>query len=223
MKNPVSNLPGCTQFCFIASLLAVSAAQLIAADAIPYPTVGTVNPVTYTFTAASDGNITAYFAGSTASYDNELGLLVNGVSSGVVGLDNHSSPLGTSLNLGAVHSGDILTFVLVNHTLGMDAFSDPSMNLSYDSPGYTGSHNHVYSTPYTATGPIIDSIPTGTFVSFEDLRFPSSDFNYNDEDFVFTNVKQTTPGGGVPDSPSTATLLGVGLAGICLLRRRLFA
>jgi hypothetical protein len=50
------------------------------ADAIPYPNVGTPNPAIYTFTATSTGDIVAYFAaGSTAAYDNQLGLLVNGV------------------------------------------------------------------------------------------------------------------------------------------------
>ena len=144
-------------------------------------------------------------------------MLVNGVSTGVVGLDNHSSALGQSLDLGSVHAGDVLTFVLINHSLGMNAYSDPSMNAGYDSPGYTGSHNHVYSTAYTATSPIIDSIPTGTFVSFEDLPFAGSDFNYNDEDFVFTNVGTTQ---GVPDTSSCAVLLGLGLAGFSLFRRR---
>ena len=220
MKSFVSNIiqssykPG-----VIALALITSAARLLAADAIPYPPPHVVNPVTYSFTAASDGDITAYFAGSTASYDNELGLLVNGVSTGIVGLDNHSTALGTSLDLGSVHAGDVLTFVLVNHTLGMNAFSDPSMNVSYDMPGYTGPHNHIYSTPYTATSPIIDSIPAGTFVSFEDLRFPNSDFNYNDEDFVFLNVGVTK----TPDSASTAALLGLGFAGLSMLRRRMCA
>ena len=205
----------------VALAVIAGADRLHGADAIPYPNVGTLNPVTYTFTAATDGNITAYFAGSTASYDNELGLLVNGVSTGVIGLDNHSTALGVSLDLGSVHAGDVLTFVLQNNTLGKDAYSDPSLNVSYDSPTYTGSHNHVYSTPYTATSPIIDSIPAGTFVSFEDLPFPGSDFNYNDEDFVFLNVGVITR--NVPDSASTAALLGLGLGGLSLLRRRLCA
>ncbi len=162
------------------------------ADAIPYPTSGIPNPVTYAFTAASTGDITAYFAGSTASYDNQLGMLVNGVlavngNSTNFGLDNHTSPVGQSLDLGHVNAGDTIVFVLHNLTLGANAYSDPSMNVAYDTDGTKG-HNHVYSTPYTGTGPVIDSIPPGTFVSFEDLRFPSSDFNYNDEDFVFTNV-----------------------------------
>jgi hypothetical protein len=193
-------------------------AQVAFADAIPYPSSGTPNPITYTFTATASGDITAYFAGSTASYDNELGMLVNGVSTGIIGLDNHSSALGQSLVLGSVNAGDVLTFVLINHTLADKAYSDPSLNVPYDTDGSDG-HNHVYSTPYTATSPIIDSIPVGTFVSFEDLRFPNSDFNYNDEDFVFTDVSVARS--SVPDSGSTLTLLSTGLAGLGLLRRRL--
>jgi VPDSG-CTERM motif len=187
------------------------------ADPIPYPNSGTENPITYTFTATASGSITAYFAGSTAAYDNELGMLVNGVSTGVIGLDNQSSFLGQSLTLGSVTAGDVLTFVLQNNTLGMNAYSDPTLNVGYDIDGSVG-HNHVYSTPYTATSPIIDSIPVGTFVAFEDLQFPNSDFNYNDEDFVFTDVSvtQTT----VPDGGMTISMLGMAFAGLGLLRRK---
>jgi hypothetical protein len=187
------------------------------ADAIPYPASGTPNVATYSFTAMNTGDVTAYFAGSTASYDNELGLLINGVSTGIVGLDNHTSVAGQSLILGHANAGDTLTFVLQNNTLGMNAYSDPSLNVPYDVDGSVG-HQHVYSTPYTGGGPIIDSIPPGIFVAFEDLRFPSSDFNYNDEDFVFTNVAETTP------EPvgiiSLVGMSGVGLVGLMLQRRR---
>jgi len=175
----------------IALVALAGATQIAKADLIPYGNVGTPNPVTYTFTAAASGDIIAYFAGSTASYDNELGMLVNGVSTGVIGLDNHTSALGQSLNLGYANAGDTLVFVLQNNTLGMDAYSDPSLNTAYDINGSDG-HNHVYSTAYTGGGPIIDSIPAGTYVAFEDLPFPNPDFNYFDETYVFTDVAVTS-------------------------------
>src|ERR1051326_8247077 len=198
------------------TLAVVGSAQLAFADAIPYPTPGVFNAVTYVFTATATGPVTAYFAGSTASYVNELGMKVNGVPTGIVGLNNHTSFLGQSLMLGMVNAGDVLTFELINHTLGLTAYSDPSLNIPYDLPG-DAIHNHVYSTPYTATSPIIDSIPVGTFVSFEDLRFPSADCNYNDEDFVFTPVGSTP----APDSASSLALLSIGFAAVAFLRRHL--
>src|SRR5262245_40069189 len=101
------------------------------ADAIPYPGVGFSNTATYTFTASTSGDIIAYYAGSTASYENQLGLMVNGVDTGIYGLDNKNpaTVLGTSLNFGHVNAGDTLTFILKNITYGgILAYSDPSLN-----------------------------------------------------------------------------------------------
>jgi hypothetical protein len=208
------------------------------ADAIPYPDVGTPNPVTYTFTAATSGDIIAYFAGASAGYDNELGLLVNGVSTGVVGLDDHTAVPGQQLDLGFASAGSVLTFVLQNNTLGLDAYSNPALNLAYDIAGETGDgHNHVYSTAYTSTTdigggllPVITpgEIPAGTYVAFEDGQFNglaanqfgsgvfNSDMDYNDETFIFTEVAQS-----VPDRGFSIVLLGIGLAGISLAHRHI--
>jgi hypothetical protein len=221
MKNLVSIISCQTRaLSFVALAVVVGSAQLHAADAIPYPSAGTPNPVTYTFTAAASGDVMAYFAGSTAAYHNQLGMLDNGVlTSAGYGLENHSSSLGQAFDLGHVTAGDTLVFVLHNLTLGMNAYSDPSLNTSYDLNGSVG-HNHVYSTPYTATSPVFSGVPKGTFVSFEDLPFPSSDFNYNDEDFVFTDVATTRT---VADSASSLGLLAMSLAGLGFLRQRLCA
>ncbi len=173
--------------------LGVAGVSLAHADSIPYPTPGTPNPITYTFTASATGDVVAYFAGSTASYTESIGMLDNGVlTSAGFGLQDHSSSVGQSFDFGHVTQGDTLVFVLdvTSPNLGY-VYSDPSMNTAYDINGTDG-HNHVYSVPYTATSPAYPGIPVGTYVAFEDLPFPDSDFNYFDETYVFTNVNTQT-------------------------------
>ena len=98
----------------IRTILAGAAVAAIASAAhagpIPYPNAGTPNPDVYTFTAASTGDLVAYFAGSGASFDEQVGLLVNGVAQGGLGLDDHTTPVGGSYDFGLVHAGDVLTF-----------------------------------------------------------------------------------------------------------------
>jgi len=178
------------------------------AGAIPYPAYGTLNPTTYTFTAASAGDVIGYYAGDGgAIYEDQVGLLDNGVlTSAGYGLDNHTSYVGQSFDFGTVAAGDTLTFVLNDLTLGLLAYSNPALNGGYD---YVGS-NHIYSTSYTAGGSLPATIPSGTYVAFEDLVFPNSDYNYNDDTFVFTTVPE----------PSSIALMGTALLALFVIRRR---
>lgn len=204
------------------SLLLASSATVMADDIIPYPNSGFVNPVTYTFKAAATGNITAYFVGGGglggALYDNELGLLVNGVSTNVIGLDNQTSSVGDSLNLGSVQMGDTLVFVMQNNSLsGEDVYSDPALNGSYD--GGIGI-NHIYSTAYTMTPPI-GSITDGTYVAFEDQPAKyNPDYNYNDEAFVFTNVASVSSAAPLPSTAWSGLAIMAGMIGAFSIRRR---
>jgi hypothetical protein len=190
------------------ALLATNAAGSAFADAIPYPGAGTVNPVTSTFTAASTGDISAYYLGSTAGYTEYLGLLINGVDSGVTGLQNHGvSPdtaIGQQLDFGHVNAGDVLTFYTYVFDINTTWYSDVSMN----SDGV----NHIYTTSYTGS-----DAPAGTYVAFEDL-VGGGDLNYHDETFVFTNVASTPT---IPEPANMALLLaGLGLMGFMARRRR---
>ncbi|HEV8291354.1 MAG TPA: hypothetical protein VGP94_05505 [Tepidisphaeraceae bacterium] len=197
-----------------AVVLALAPVSSVKAAFIPYPTPGIENPVTYTFTAASTGHVIAYFAGSTASFENVLGMSVNGGAVSSFGLDNQTTPYGTSFDLGAVTAGDSLVFVMHNVVPGLgDLYSNPALNGPYD--GEAG-HNHIYSTPFITDG----TIPTGTFVSFEDLPLYSPpDWNYNDEDFVFTNIG-VTPSVPIPAAVWGGIVLIGGVIGHRRLRRR---
>jgi hypothetical protein len=183
-----------------------------------YPNPGTPNPTTYTFTAASTGDVIAYFAGTGAFYTETVGMLVNGVLSpaGYV-LNNHTSAVGQSFDLGQVNAGDTIVFVLDVSNINAFFYSDPSLNTTFDTNGTRG-HNHIFSTAY-AFGGGLGSIPSGTYVGFEDLPFPGSDFNYFDDTFVFTNVIANAPTTQAPE-PATLALLAVGCLGMGPLRRK---
>jgi hypothetical protein len=179
-------------------------AKLIAAAALA--TAGTNAAQAAHFYAAADGDIIAYFNGSSAGYDEDLGLLINGVDTGIYGLENHSSSYGQSLNFGAAHAGDELTFFIRVFNTGDTWYSDQSLN----SDGY----DHILHSNWTDDG----TIPAGTLIRFEDLP-NNGDANFEDEKFVFTNVRAVE--GPVPEPASWALMLaGFGLAGAAMRRQR---
>jgi len=215
--------------------LAFTAAGLIglAASAqavpIPYGNPGTINPVTYTFTAIGSGPITAYFVGESAAYGSKIGLSVNGgpVAFSSFGLQNHtggggttSTPYGTSFVMGNVTAGDVLRFLLavdMHNYNGPATAGDVDYYLNSDASLNPGGDNHIFSSAYA--GDV--SIPAGTYVGFEDispLGASNNDRDYNDHQFVFVGVRGVPK---VPDIGGTAVMLGMAIGGLGLLRRKL--
>ncbi len=194
--------------------LAVAAALTLGvagtANALPfYPNPGTVNPLNYSFTAAADGDVVAYFAYNGAGFTNLLGLTVNGVDTGILGLNNQTTAPGTALNFGPVSAGDELVFYINVTDTGDFFYSDTSLN----SDGIT----HIWATGYTG-GEF--GIPDGTYVGFEDI-LGGGDADYEDLAFVFTNVGVTTD---VPEPGTWALMIsGFGLVGMAARRRKLVA
>lgn len=104
----------------LAAVGLISLSATVLALPTPYGNPGTINPVTYSFTATGSGPITAYFVGESAGYGSKIGLSVNGgaIAFGSYGLQNHtgpggtSTPYGTTFIMGNVTAGDVLRFVL---------------------------------------------------------------------------------------------------------------
>jgi PEP-CTERM motif len=202
-----------------ASILALSFSPLLA-DPIPYANVGQLAP-DQSFTATSNGKITAYFYGSSAANDDRI-ILWDKTSGAMTApsLDNHSSAIGSSVSL-FVKAGDSLVFVLDDLTTGQYFSSVDYLGVAspanYNDDGY----NHAYSTLYSGG---FSGIPAGTYIGMEDLGvtglkpLTGSDLDYNDDKIVVTNVATTT----TPE-PSTIILFGTGLVAAASALRRKFA
>lgn len=199
-------------------LAALALAVPASADPIPYPNGGTVNPVTYTFTAAATGDVIAYFVDQSAAYGSMVGLSINGAAPAMYGLQNHLSVYGSSFNMGSVNAGDTLRFVLAVSTSNGWGPPPADYYLNSDASWNPGGENFVYSTGFAGDA----WIPTGTYIGFEDIMpLEAGDRDYNDHQFVFTNVQATT--NNTPDNASTLALVGLATAGLVALRRRVAA
>lgn len=185
-----------------AATLALGATGSALADP-SYPHVGTINPVSYTFEAATTGDVTAYFLGSSAGDTDLVYWQVGNGTINTAGFDNHTSTRGATIDLGDLTAGEAVTFYMYNEATHQTYSTDTSLN--------PDGISHVYSTVFDGDG----DIPKGLFIAFEDLPKGGSDYDYNDVAFSASNIK------AVPEPANLALLMGgLGLVGFMARRRR---
>ena len=179
-----------TQITALASLsLGLSVAQ-----AFPIAAAGTEGFLVI----ASGGSVIATYQGNSASYSNDLYL----VNTGQFIFNNHTSAVGSTVDLGAFAAGIELEFRLYVNDTATSYFTGP---------GSRNPDGHAHARVET------NWQPGETLVSFEDLR--NGPFDYNDLSFSFTNTAGQTP---VPE-PATWSLAMLGLLAAGGLRRRSLA
>ncbi len=195
-----------------AALVLVVTASSMRAGVIPYPNTGTIAPQVPAFASTSQG-VEVYYFGSSASYNDSVEVydMQTSFNSGAI-LPNHSTVLGSELTVGSapgqINAGDQLVFYIVS----------PEGTFASIASSSADGVNHAYITDYAGGTLNGTQVPAGVFVGLEDEAASHSDFNYNDDTFVFAGV--TAPTVNVTPEPSSLVLFGTGMLGLAKMAHR---
>lgn len=163
----------------------------IVASAFPIAVPGTEG---YKVIVGSTDDIIATYQGNSAAYSNDLILMGYGLV-----FNNHTSLVGSTVNLGSYAVGTELVFQLHVNNTGFDY---------YTGAGGLNPDGHAHARVQS------EWMPGTTLVSFEDLF--NGPFDFNDLSFSFTNTVGTP---SVPENLPVGGALLITLAGLARLAR----
>jgi hypothetical protein len=160
---------------------------------------------------AGGGSVTATYDGNSASYSNDLYLMLD--AQGIPGNDgittndlfifnNQTSAVGSNKILGTFADGTVLNFRLHVNNTNTDFFSGAA-SLNPDGVAHA-----------RVQGGFGGS--TTTLVSFEDLN--GGPYNYNDLSFTFTPTRSATP--SATSVPEPFTIIGTVVGSTAAMRMR---
>jgi hypothetical protein len=192
------------------STIAIATTSMLSIDSAAHAVfIGTPTDSSF-FTTAVGGTLTFTYEGFSAADTNTMTLVFNGQTIFI----NNANAIGTVINVPVGPGTYALS--LLNNNIATTWSSDPGLNPDGDP--------HLSSTSdFSQFGiglpPVVVSsncaVSTQCYLGWEDLPGNVSDFDYND--LVF--AEQFTPTTSVPE-PGTLALLGSGLLGLAMMRRR---
>jgi hypothetical protein len=223
-----------TPILYILASIAALLPRAVHAESWDYPEASfhTQNSATYSFTATTDEDLTAYFMPSTGTYRSALGAKVDGVIVGRNQLAMGRTDNFTSYDFGHVSAGATIEFFI--DVTRNDAAGTPMGTYYSTVADNADGLQHIWAAPHPDQwylGP--HGVPQGTFIGFEDTTTgdPLGDLNYRDYTFVVPGLTvapapQGQPGIGspaaaVPEASTWAMLVvGFGAVGGSMRRRR---